>query len=284
MPFIKVPGGNIWYTIVGNGKKTPLIMLHGGPGFPSNSLQTLDILAKNRKVIFYDQLGCGKSDRPTDKSLWNITRFVEELRILKNSLRIEKTFILGHSWGSMLAAEYAIKYPHEIKALILSGTFLSVPLWIRDTNRLKKGLSKNTQEVIHKNEKAGTLNSKEYQKATLEFYKKHLCRIYPYPKPFQEEQDNAGMDVYLTMWGPTEFNCTGNLKSYDLTSQLHKIKVPVLLLCGRYDEARPETVRYYKSLFPNAVMKVFEKSSHMSYLEERDNYIKTVEEFLKKVE
>ncbi|MCL4377293.1 MAG: alpha/beta hydrolase, partial [Actinobacteria bacterium] len=206
------------------------------------------------------------------------------LRILKNSLRIEKTFILGHSWGSMLAAEYAIKYPHEIKALILSGTFLSVPLWIRDTNRLKKGLSKNTQEVIHKNEKAGTLNSKEYQKATLEFYKKHLCRIYPYPKPFQEEQDNAGMDVYLTMWGPTEFNCTGNLKSYDLTSQLHKIKVPVLLLCGRYDEARPETVRYYKSLFPNAVMKVFEKSSHMSYLEERDNYIKTVEEFLKKVE
>lgn len=282
--FIKVPGGNVWYKVVGNGKKTPLMMLHGGPGFPSNSLQTLDVLAKDRKVIFYDQLGCGKSHRPSNKSLWKLSRFVSELNMIKKILGLSEVILLGHSWGSMLATEYTLKYPNEIIALILSGTFLSVPRWIEDANKLKKKLPIKIRNIINKYEKEGTTDAKEYKKATLEFYKRYLCRIYPYPKPLQEEHEAAGLDVYNTMWGPTEFNCTGNLKGYDLTKRLHEIKIPVLLLCGRYDEATPETVSYFASLFPNAKMHVFEKSAHMSYLEERNNYTKTVEKFLIEIE
>lgn len=259
-------------------------MLHGGPGFPSNSLQTLGNFAKDREVIFYDQLGCGRSDRPSDKSLWNINRFVAELNTLRNSLKLKTLHLFGHSWGSMLATSYTLKYPEGTKSLILSGPFLSVPRWIDDANRLKKDLPAKIQTIIDKHEKNGTTDSKEYEKATLEFYKLHLCRIFPFPKSFQEEKKGAGMDVYRVMWGPTEFHCTGNLRSVDLTPKLHKVKIPVLLLCGRFDEATPETVGSYKSFFPNAQMKIFEQSSHTAYLEERKNYIETVNKFLKRLE
>ncbi len=282
--FINVPGGKIWYKIVGNGKKIPILMLHGGPGYPSNSLQTLTNLANERKVIFYDQLGCGRSDRPTDKSLWKIERFIEELHAVKKTLRLDRFILLGHSWGSMLATAYTLKYPSSVKSLILSGPFLSVSRWIADAESLKKSLPEKIQAIINEHEKNKTTDSKEYKKAALEFYKQHLCRIYPYPKSLQEEHKNAGIDAYLTMWGPSEFYCNGNLKGYDLTPQLHSIKIPVLLLCGIYDEATPKTVKYYKSLFPNASMVVFKKSSHMTYLEEPENYIETVEKFIEKID
>ncbi len=281
--YIKVTGGNVWYKIVGNKKGTPLVMLHGGPGFPSDALQTLDALSKNNQLIFYDQLGCGRSDRPQDKSLWKKERFVDELETIRQTLNIDHMHLLGHSWGSMLAVMYALQYPKRVKSLILSGPFLSVKQWIDDANKLKQKLPLKIQNILNQHETSGTTDSEEYKKATLAFYKKHLCRMDPFPQPMQKTAQGAGLDVYLTMWGPTEFHCTGNLKGFDLTSKLHNITVPVLLLCGKYDEATPETTQYYASLFPHAQIKVFKKSAHAAYLEEKENYIKTVKDFLKSV-
>lgn len=280
--FLKVTGGKIWYKIFeGNAQNIPLIVLHGGPGSASHSIQTINKLSKDRTVVFYDQLGGGKSDRPTDKKLWNRDRFVEELEALRDHLGFQEMYLLGHSWGSMLGVLYTLKYPKYVKGLVFSGPFLSTKMWITDTNTLKKTLPANLQEIIDTHEKDLTTDSKEYQNATQEFYKKYLCRIYPYPKPMQDGQKQMGVDVYNTMWGPTEFHCTGNLKDADYVDQLHKINVPVLLICGKYDMATPATTKFYKNKFPHAKMKILQKSAHTAYLEEPEAYIKTVKNFLK---
>jgi proline iminopeptidase len=281
--YIKVPGGKVWYQIAGNKKGIPLIVVHGGPGFPHYSLRPLDNLCNERQIVFYDQLGCGKSDRPRDISLWKKERFVKELQEVIAFLKLEKYHILGNSWGSMLATEYALTKPSGLISLILSGPFLSVPRWINDANALRKKLPEAIQDILSKHELSGTTNSKEYEKAALEFYKRHLCRIYPFPKLMRKASKEAGVDVYDTMWGPSEFYCTGNLKGHDLTSRLCEIKIPVLLTCGKYDEATPKTVKYYESLFPNAQMVVFKNSAHMAILEETEIYVKTVRKFLSKI-
>ena len=278
--YIKVLGGKVWYERIGNKKGIPLVVVHGGPGFPHYSLRPLEALSDERQIIFYDQLGCGKSDRPHDKSLWKKERFVEELQDVISFLGIEKFHILGHSWGSMLATEYALTKPDALVSLILSGPILSVPRWISDANLLRKKLPIKIQRILDKHEADGTTESKEYKSAELEFYKKHLCRIYPFPKLMQKSEKEAGMEVYNTMWGPSEFHCTGNLNGHDLTNRLREINVPVLLTCGKYDEATPKTAQYYQSLFPNAQTVVFENSAHMAILEETESYLKTAREFL----
>lgn len=280
--YIKVIGGKVWYGITGKKKSVPLIVIHGGPGFPHYSLQPLEILSDEIQVIFYDQLGCGKSDRPQDKNLWKKERFVKELQEIIAFLKIEKFHILGNSWGSMLAIEYALTKPNGLISLILSGPLLSVPRWINDANALRKKLPIKLQETLNKHERAKTTSSNEYKNAELEFYKRHLCRIYPFPKLKQKTNEEAGLDVYNTMWGPSEFYCTGNLKGHDLTDRLHEIKLPVLLTCGKYDEATPKTVKHYKSLFSNAQMVIFKNSAHMAVLEETELYVKTVRDFLGK--
>jgi proline iminopeptidase len=148
--YIKVTGGNVWYKIVGAKENIPLIMIHGGPGFPSDSLQTLHTLGKSRPVIFYDQLGCGRSDRPKDKSLWKKERFLDELETLRQHLNVDQMHILGHSWGSMIATMYALRYPKRVKSLILSGPFLSVECWIKDANKLKKNYQIKFKKLLIK--------------------------------------------------------------------------------------------------------------------------------------
>jgi proline iminopeptidase len=278
--FIKVDGGKIWYKKVGLLKGTPLVVLHGGPGFPHYPLLPLETLSNDRQVIFYDQLGCGKSDRPKNKALWKKERFLKELQILVQELKLKDHYILGQSWGSMLATEYALTFPAGLKKIVLSGPFLSTTKWIQDANKLKAQLPKKTLDILEKNEMAQTTDTKEYKKAEKEYNNKHLCRINPLPQSMVQCRKEGNVDIYNTMWGPSEFHCTGNLKNADLTKDLHKIKIPVLLTCGKFDEATPETTKFYTSLFPNARMTIFNKSSHSPHLEETDLYLKTIRKFL----
>lgn len=283
--YIEVPGGKVWYKIVGSqSPKPPLLILHGGPGFTHDSLETLEGLVDERQLVYYDQLGAGKSDRPTDKSLWNIDRFLAELIQVRELLGLERFHLLGHSWGSLLVAQYALSEPEGLTSLILSGPLLSVQKWIADAEKLKRQLPTEVQEVIDKHEAGGTTDSEEYKEATLEFYKKFYCRIYPYPEPVQRTQRGANLEIYETMWGPSEFYCSGNLKGYDITDQVSKIRVPVIFTCGRYDEATPQTTQYYQSLIPNAQIAIFEQSAHLPFVEENENYVKVVREFLQKVD
>lgn len=283
--FIDVHGGKVWYQHFNkDSDETPLIILHGGPGSSSYSLQGLKALSDNRPVILYDQLGCGRSDRPTDASYWKIERFVQELADIREALNLKEVHILGHSWGTTLGAAYYLTKPSGVKSVIFSSSCLSAPLWERDQQRNLKKLPGEIQEIIKTNEANGTTNSREYKEATKVFNQHFVCRLDPFPEFLQEGDHLKNPEVYNMMWGPSEFTVTGNLKSFDCTSNLNEITCPVLYTCGRYDEATPETTEYYRSLTPNAGIHVFEKSAHMPYVEEPEEYLQVVDSFLNAVD
>lgn len=283
--FAEVTGGKVWYQIHnGEIKNTPVIILHGGPGSSHYSLQGLRILSDERPVIFYDQLGCGKSDRPEDLSLWKIDRFVEELGLLRKALQLDEVHILGHSWGTTLAAAYLLTKPSGVKSVVFSSPCLSAPLWAEDQDRNQKLLPKDVQEILTNCEKNGTTDSEEYRAAEQEFTKRFGCRLDPMPAFLKEGANFRNREVYVTMWGPSEFHVTGNLKDFDCTGELKDIDIPALYTCGRFDEATPESTAYFQSLTPNAKLHIFEQSAHMPYLEEMEEYERVMRKFLNSVE
>ncbi|MET3695688.1 proline iminopeptidase [Bacillus oleivorans] len=283
--FVQVTGGKVWYQIHNTGTdKTPVILLHGGPGSSHYAMQGLRILAEDRPVVFYDQLGCGKSERPTDKSLWRIDRFVEELGQIREALSLDRVHILGHSWGTTLAAAYMLTKPTGVKSVIFSSPCLSAPRWAEDQRRNRELLPEEVQAVLTECEENGTTDSEAYKKATVEFNKRFVCRLDPMPAFLKEGAQHKNPEIYNIMWGPSEFHVTGNLKDFDCTSQLKNIRVPSLYTCGRFDEATPESTEYFSRLTPNSKFHVFENSAHMPYLEEREEYVRVVNEFLLSVD
>ncbi len=282
--YVSVPGGRVWYRIAGSGQATPLILLHGGPGGTSRGLRPLEALSDERPVIFYDQLGCGRSDRPNDKNLWRVERFVEELHRLRDALGLKRVHILGHSWGSMLAVDYMLTRPGGVRSLILAGPALSIPRYLEGVKALRAQLPQSVQDLLAQHEAAGTTDSKEYQDAATVFYRRHLCRLDPWPPEMSMTDSSFGTEVYNVMWGPSEFFATGPLKDYDRTSQLGTLRLPVLFTAGRYDETTPEQAEWYRTLVPGARIAIFEKSGHMTMLDEADRYVQVVREFLREIE
>lgn len=283
--YVDVTGGKVWYEVAGSGTATPLLLLHGGPGATSHYLEPLRRLADERPVVFYDQLGCGKSDRPKDSSLWQTGRFVEEMAQVRSALNLDKVHILGHSWGSMLAIEYILtQQPTGVESLVLAGPALSIPRWLEDTARLVQTLPPEIQATLERHEEDGTTDSGEYRQATQEFNRRYFCRVDPLPPELEKAIEGFGADVYQTMWGPSEFHATGALKDFDRTDRLSEILIPTLLTAGRYDEATPEAAAWYQSLIPDSQLRVFEKSSHMTMLEEPDLYVQVIREFLRGVD
>lgn len=280
---IEVTGGKIWYKIVGADKKgAPLLVVHGGPGAPHDYLEPLEALAEERPVIFYDQLGCGNSDHPTDTLLWKVERFVDEIKLLREALKLDKFHLLGQSWGAMLATEYILREnPDGILSLTLSGPLLSSPRWIEDQNKMVTLLPESIQETIKHCEQRGDYSSPEYQEAVQEYYKIHLCRMDPLPEPLNRTNSKMAVNIYLYMWGPSEFTATGTLRSVDLTGELHKIKIPVLLTCGEFDEATPESVKYFQSKIPGSKLHIMKGCSHSHHLENPMEYIKITGDFLR---
>ena len=281
---IDVPGGRVLYRIVGSGRATPLLLVHGGPGAPSYYLEKLAALADECPVIFYDQLGCGRSDYPTHPTLWRIQRFVEELRQVRSQLRPDTVHILGHSWGSMLAVDYLLTQPTGVQSVVLAGPALNIPRYIRDVQALRAALPPDVQETLSRHERAGTTDSTEYQEATRVFNKRHLSRLDPWPSELQRTVDGFGGAVYNAMWGPNESLVTGLLKDYDRTSSLSQLRLPVLFTVGRYDEVTPEQAVSYQELIPGARVEVFEQSAHMTMLDEALSGTRLLRQFLREID
>ncbi|MCI0433886.1 MAG: proline iminopeptidase-family hydrolase, partial [Gemmatimonadetes bacterium] len=234
----------------------------------------------DRPVVFYDQLGCGKSARPEDPSLWRAERFVRELARVREALGLDRVHLFGHSWGTMLAVDALLDGSRGVESLVLASPALSIPRWLSDAARLRLGLSQHVHAVLEAHEAAGTTSTTEYREACKVYYRKHLCRMDPWPEPMQRSHQGSSGDVYHTMWGPSEFHATGNLKDYDRSHRLGEIDVPALVTCGRHDEATPEASEWYCSLMPRAELEVFELSAHMAHLEEPDRYIERLRSFL----
>lgn len=282
--FVEVAGGEVWYRIYGEGDKTPLLVLHGGPGSSSYGLEPLKALGKDRPVIFYDQLGSGRSSRIKDTSLMTIERYVEELEQVREALDLEDFYMYGQSWGPALGLEYYLTYPDEVKALIFSSPLFSTELWIRDADTLIATLPDSVQSVIRENERNQTFDSEAYKDAVDLFYSKFLRR----KERTEAQRDTAGMyfgtNVYEYMWGPSEFTATGTLRNYDRVDRLDEIKVPTLLLTGEYDEARPETVRFFQSQIPNSEFVEIENSGHATLNDNPEAALVAIDRFLQKVD
>lgn len=278
-------GHETWYRIVGEGGGLPLVVLHGGPGSTHLGLSVLEPLADERRVVFYDQVGCGNSSQPSDPSLWTVELFVAELANLREALELERIHLLGHSWGGQLVLEYALTQPGGLESLVLSSTLSSARIWEEEALRLRAELPTEVLAVLEKHEAAGTVHDPEYEEATKEYYRRHLCRLDPWPPIVEEIRRVSRKEVYETMWGPNEMRPTGVLADWDVTPRLGEITVPALVLCGRYDEATPrqaETLAH--GLGGESELFVFENSAHLTPIEETDLYLATVRAFLARVE
>lgn len=281
--YVDVTGGKVWYRIVGDGPGTPLLVLHGGPGVPSYYLKPLAGLGTDRPVIFYDQLGCGHSKAPDDTSLWKTDRFVEAIAQVRHALGLHEVDIYGHSWGSMIAAEYLLTKPEGVKACVMAGPSLSIPRWTHDADSLLGTLPDSTQQIIRKNEKAGTTDSQEYQAAVMQFYKLYLARKQPWSADIDSSFMQMNQAMYAYMEGPSEFTITGTIRDYDATPRLHEITVPTLFIVGQYDEAVPPTAAYYQRLMQNTQLAIIPNAAHLAMQDDSTAYVQTVGAFLNEV-
>lgn len=282
--FINVDGGKVWYKVTGDGQKIPIILLHGGPGIPSYYLKPMAALGKDRQVIFYDQLGCGRSDRLTDTSKMTVSHFVEELKQVIDHFGLKEFYVFGQSWGTMLGTDYYLKYPEGIKALIFSSPAISIPMWIKDADTLIATLPDSIQQAIRTNEKNKTYDAPAYQQAKEMYYQHFVARKLPWSADMDSCFSQMATNVYMYMGGPSEFTITGEMKNYDRTKRLGEIKVPTLFITGEFDEARPVTVQYYQSLVPGAKFAMIEGSAHLTMQDKPDQANKTVEDFLNSIE
>ena len=282
--YIDVTGGKVWYKIIGEGNKTPILILHGGPGATSYYLKPLSELGKDRPVIFFDQLGCGRSTLEMDTSQMNIKFYVEEVYQVKKALGLKDFYLYGQSWGTILGVEYYFAHPEGIKGIILASPALSGKLWIRDARLLLSRLPDSLQRIIRKYEELKDFKAPEYQKAMMVYYKKHIARKLPWSSDIDSTFKYLGEEVYTYMNGPSEFTFTGTMQYYDATDKLQKIKVPTLFVCGEYDEARPETTKYYADLVPNSKFVVIKNAAHMTMQDNPAQDIKEIRNFLSGIE
>jgi proline iminopeptidase len=284
--YVDVTGGRVWFRIDGaDSTETPLLVLHGGPGASHDYLEPLAALADERPVVFYDQLGCGNSDRPDDPALWTVERYVGEVGEVRQALGLDRVHLLGQSWGGALAVEYVLsRNPEGVESLILSAPLLDADRWVADQRANLAAFPDEMQKVVREAESTGDFDSPEYQDAMAAYYARHVCRTDPWPECLNRTFEKISLPVYLGMWGPSEFTCTGTLRTFSVTGRLDEVPVPVLFTCGEHDEAPPATMMYFQGLVPGSELKVFEGASHEHHLEETDAYLAAVREFMRQID
>jgi len=280
---LAVDGGQIWYKVSGSGTATPAILLHGGPGFGSFYLKSMEALSADRPVVRYDQLGAGHSDGMKDTAMMNIGHFVQELESLRAKLGYDKVHLIGHSWGTILGLEYYRAHPEHVASLTLMSAALDIPAWEKNAKALVKTLPDSLQKTIAKSEAAGDFKNPAYEAALMDFYGKYVWRT-----PVQADLDStfAGVNeaIYNYMQGPSEFTITGTLKKYDATPFLKDVKVPVLFTVGEFDEASPATIKKHAAMTPGAKYAVIPKAAHIVQWDNPEETNRVVRSFLQSVD
>jgi L-proline amide hydrolase len=280
-----------WYKIVpgaDSGKK-PLLALHGGPGCTHDYLLSLTDLAEpdgpagsGRTVIFYDQIGNGRSTHRPERGedFWTVDLFVKELENLVSHLNLAQAgfHVLGQSWGGFLAQEFALTQPAGLQGLVLADTASSWLGFLDECNKLRAKLPPEVDAVLREHEAAGTFGDPEYAEATKVFYQRHVCRLDPMPPDVRVTFDWMDSDptVYHTMNGPSEFHCIGSAIGWRVTDRLPEISVPALIVSGRHDEAGLPLQAELLNGLTTAELTVFGDSSHMPHWEERARYMRVV--------
>ena len=289
--FVEFRGARTWYRSVGaaaTDARLPILILHGGPGATHQYLAPLESLARGgRHVIFYDQIGCGRSGGPRDDpDFYDARLFVDELQAVRDALGLERVHLLGQSWGGMLAMQYALDDPAGLASIVVADSPADMRHWVAEANRLRADLPADVAATLTAHETAGTTTNPAYAAAVEVFYRRHVCRLAEWPEPFLRSIDAMTNDgfVYNVMNGPSEFHVIGKLKDWTIRDRLHEIRVPALLLSGAHDEATPAIVGEVAERIPNAAWILFEQSSHTPHLEEPAAFEAAVNGFLAGVE
>jgi len=225
--------------------------------------------------------------REKGADFWTVDFFTAELTNLIDHLGVREAYhVFGQSWGGMLGAEFAVLRPKGLVSLTIADSPASMQLWLSEANRLRDALPPEVQAVLLAHEAAGTTDSKAYKDAVKVFYERHVCRIVPMPDEVATTfaAIEADPTVYHTMNGPSEFHVIGTLKNWSIIDRLDAIDVPTLLISGGHDEATPATVQPYADHIKNVRWKIFENSSHMPHVEEKDASLRAVDDFLAECE
>lgn len=278
---IEVDGYRVVAYSFGTGRET-VFCLNGGPGLPCDYLREAHscLVDRGYRIVAFDQLGTGASDRPKDASLWTIGRYVEETETVRKALGLGKVHMLGHSWGGWLAIDYALTYPENLQTLILEDTVADMPHLVSELERLRAALGPETVAMMQKHEAQGTYDHPEYLAAITILNYRHVCRLPEWPAPVRRSLDDWNMGPYATMQGPNEFLYIGNLKDWNRIPDLPRITVPVLITTGEHDELTPACALRIKLALPNAELKVFANASHMPFYENPGDYYPALLDFL----
>src|SRR3954466_3450949 len=301
-------GHRTWYRIVGDlvpdALHAPLVICHGGPGATHDYVEPIAELHRaGRACVLYDQLGNGNSDHlpDADPSFWTTQLFKDELAALVDHLGIGGRYhVLGQSWGGMLAMDHALDHPPGLLSVVAAaraprpgrlavaaaGSPADADAFARGAVSLLDTLDPDVKATILRHEEAGTTDDPEYATAVQEVYVRYACRPGPWPDALVRSFDQMEADptVYGTMNGPSEFTVIGPLREWTIVDRLGDIDVPLLLISGEFDEVRPDVVRVIDERVPNSEWVLFDGCSHTPHLEAPDRFLKTVEDFLERVE
>ncbi len=282
---------NVWTKRVGNNPKIKVLLLHGGPGSTHEYFECFDsfLPAEGIEYYYYDQLGSAYSDNPNDSSLWNLPRFVEEVETVRKALGMDSTnfFLLGHSWGGILATEYALKYQQNMKGIIISNMVPSIPDYIKYANEvLGPKLPKDVLAKIRAFEAKGDYTNPEYLQIVQDYYyPEHVLRMPPanWPDPVKRAFARMNYPLYLRMQGPSEFGVVGDavLKTWDRKADLNKIYRPLLSIGGEFDTMDPKAMEALSKAVQKGQYLYCPNGSHMSMYDDQQTYFKGLIRFLK---
>ncbi len=275
-----------WYREEGETEpgKLPVLCLHGGPGASHDYLEPLFRLADTgRRTVLYDQIGCGRSAVPPGALDWTVELFVEEVAAVREALGLERIHLFGNSWGGMLAMEVALTQPEGLESLVLASAPASIPQWIEETGRLRAQLPAEVQEALDRHEAAGTVHDPEYVEACMAFYRRHVCRVDPFPDYVNRSFDQLG-EVYETMNGPSEFHVVGTMREWSVVDRLGEIGVPTLVVSGEHDEATPAINHTVAERIAGSESVILPGCSHLAHVEDTDGYLVLLDRFFAAVE
>ena len=290
---VHTPKGDfrVWVKRTGNNPKLKLLLLHGGPGATHDYFEAFDsfLPAAGVEYYYYDQLGSGRSDRPDDDDLWTTARFVEEVEQVRQAIGADKSnfCLLGHSWGGILAMEYALAHQDELKCLVISNMMASIPAYNEYAGTvLKPQMAPAKLALIEQLEKSGKTDDPRYMGTLMsEFYERHILRrpAAEWPEPVTYSFDPAHMNqhIYVLMQGPSEMSASGRLERWDRFADLKRITVPALVISGKYDTMDPAYLARMSKELPKGEL-LATNGGHMAFYDDQPAYFAGLTKFLAK--
>lgn len=282
----------VWTKRIGNHPTMKVLLLHGGPGMTHEYLEAFDSFfpAASIEYYYYDQLGSYYSDQPEEPDLWELPRFVEEIEQVRQALGLDREafYLYGHSWGGILAIEYALKYQKNLKGLVISNMMASIPAYNEYAEKvLMPGMNPDVLAEIKGYEEAEDYENPRYMELLIEHhYVHHILRMPPeqWPDPVNRAFKHVNPNVYVPMQGPSELGASGKLVDWDRTAELGKIEVPTLVIGARYDSMDPEHMEWMAGAVTDGRYLYCPNGSHLAQYDDQEVYFEGLIEFIRDVD